>query len=226
MSYTELGKYVKINVAQSTRTIYYQNIFILDSSKIKEQSSLSEQLKKETNSGLIEDASSKAKVNPSSIETNTSSFSPYNNMSIISLPKNRPQTLNDDRPGEDVFDTCNVDDCNISMISSKVEDKECSPDASINSGININSTSTPISTKRNVLKITDLAVLDPVKSEAIHTSENPISPTSKQYPTLIGNQNNPKLQNGYKSSNKTTPPHSCDLCNVIVNSAAQLTQVI
>ena len=146
-------------------------------------------------------------------------------MSVISHPKNRPQTLNDDRLGENVFDNCNVDDCNISMISSKIENKERSPDVSIDSATNINSTSTPISTKRNVLEVTDLAVLDPVKSKADHTSENPMSSTSKQYPTLIGNQNNPKLQNGYKSSNKTTPPHSCDLCNVIVNSAAQLTQV-
>ena len=145
-------------------------------------------------------------------------------MSTISLPKNRPQTLNDGRPGENVFDDCNVDDCNTSIISSKIEDKECSPDVSINSATTINSTSTPISTKRNVLEVTDLALLDPVKSKAVHTSENPMSPTSKQYPTLIGIQN-PKLQSGYKSSNKTTPPHSCDLCNVIVNSAAQLTQV-
>ena len=136
----------------------------------------------------------------SSIETNTSSFTSYTNVSANQLPSHLAQTLENDLVVENIFDKCNIDDKrngrNISPLKSKIEHKDPSSESNLNNMTNIISASTPN------------------------------SPTSKNIPTLNGNNGNCKVLNGYKTSGKTSPTHSCDLCNVIVNSAAQLTQVI
>ena len=169
---------------------------------------------------------------PSSIETNTSSFSPYNNMSVTPPPSHLSQSMKDESNGESAYDNNKIgndeNDCNIPFISSNVETKASLSETNTKGATNVSSPSASISCKMKNLEVENIVVLDPVKaanSNLVNTTETPKSPTNKQYPIYSTNSKS-LLPNNYKTASKITPTHSCYLCNVIVNSAAQLTQVI
>ena len=215
---------------------------LLDLTKTKTQPPLSESLIKETISGLVQDNSivgpslstysNESIRKPSSIETNTSSFSPYNNMSVVPLPSHLTLPTEEGNQEESAHDNTSMDnkknDCNIPFTSSNVETKESSSEASTKHTTDVSSISAPISCKRKSLEVENIVVLDPSKatnSNVVNLTDSPKSPTTKQYP--IYNTNSKSiLPNSYKAASKILPAHSCYLCNVIVNSAAQLTQVV
>ena len=117
-------------------------------------------------------------------------------------------------------------DCNTSFISSSDEAKESSEPES-DRAVNIGQ---PLCSSKSILEgATDDAINDinPMKNNTSSAMEVPKSPTSKQYPsTIVAITSKSSSHVNLKSLNKTAAANSCDLCNVIVNSSAQLTQVI
>ena len=117
-------------------------------------------------------------------------------------------------------------DCNTSFISSSDEAKESSEPESERV---VSIVQTLCSSKSILEGATDDALNDiiPMKNDTSNSMEVPKSPTSKQYPSTIGAIPSKSASHvNLKSLNKTAAANSCDLCNVIVNSSAQLTQVI
>ena len=116
--------------------------------------------------------------------------------------------------------------CNTSFISSSDEGKESSEPES-ERVVNIGQT---LCSSKSILEgATDDVINDinPMKNNNSNSIEVPKSPTSKQYPATIGAITSKSSSHvNLKSLNKTAAAYSCDLCNVIVNSSVQLTQVI
>lgn len=117
-------------------------------------------------------------------------------------------------------------DCNTSFISSSDEAKESSEPESER----VLSIGQPLCSTKSILDGATDDVLDnmnPNKNSASNSVEAPKSPTTKQYPSTIGSISSKSASHvNLKCLNKTAVAYSCDMCNVIVNSSAQLTQVI
>ena len=128
----------------------------------------------------------------------------------------------DNREGDKNYNN----DCNASFISSSDEAKESSEPES-ERVVNIGQ---PLCSSKSILEgATDDALNDriPMKNDTSNSMEVPKSPTSKQYPSTIGAITSKSASHvNLKSLSKAAAANSCDLCNVIVNSSAQLTQVI
>jgi len=181
------------------------------------------------------------KINPGSHETNTRSSSAYHNAPAIpfQIPLPQPNVpgnnlINDAAKEEIICDNDETNnqnnECNSSFVSSIDEAKESSEDDSDRIAHIISST-LPISCNRKKLDGGDIILLDtsmPVKSNTSSTTEVSKSTTTKLQTIIPGiNGSKPLLSpSNVKPSTKTSPNYCCDMCNVIVNSAAQLTQVI
>jgi len=173
-----------------------------------------------------------------SIEANTSSLSAYHNATVIpfSIPMPQPiplpsRKLMHDPTNETVLSNDNGhnpgNDSNTSFVSSSDDARELSEiDSDRISHILPDSSS--ISSYRKKLERSNNTLLDPIlaiKETALDNADVPRSPTAKQHP-CVPETNCSKLlgPNNFQSPSKTSLTHSCDMCNVIVNSAAQLTQ--
>ena len=117
-------------------------------------------------------------------------------------------------------------DCNTSFISSSDEAKESSEPESER----VQSIGQPICSSKSTLDGATADVIDniiPMKNSTLNSMEVPKSPTTKQYTSSLGAISTKSASHvNLKCLNKTAVAYSCDMCNVIVNSSAQLTQVI
>ena len=185
--------------------------------------------------------STSIKINPVSHETITSSSSAYDNdpdtpfQILLPQPNLRGSKLINVAAKEElVFDNDETNnqsnECNSSFVSSIDEAKESSEDDSDRIS-HIISCTIPISCNRKTLKGGDSILSDtsiPGKSNTSSTTEVSKSSTTKQH-TIIPGLNGSKTllsSSNVKILTKTSPNYCCEMCNVIVNSAAQLTQVI
>ena len=119
-----------------------------------------------------------------------------------------------------------TNDCNTSFISSSDDAKESSEPES-ERVVNIGQS---LCSSKSILDGATDDVIDniiPMKNSTSNSMEVPKSPTTKQYTSTIGAISTKSApQVNLKGLNKTAVAYSCDMCNVIVNSSAQLTQVI
>ena len=177
------------------------------------------------------------KNNTISPETKPSSSNTFQDIPVIPFQMSLPQAvLAVDKPTSDAASGQRTDndipthlnhDCNVSFVSSSDEAKESSePDSERVSSTPLDSSHIPNS--RTILEGSEIALMDPLKpinGNSLITTEIPRSPTGpKPTITAANASKSPPSLNG-KVPNKIVSPFSCDMCNVIVNSAAQLTQV-
>ena len=177
------------------------------------------------------------KNNTISVETKPSSSNTFQDIPVIPFQISLPQAAvpvdkptnnaaSGQRPDNDIATHLNHD-CNVSFVSSSDEAKESSEaDSERISSTPLDSSLIPNS--RTILEENEIALIDPlkpIKGNSLLTTETPRSPTGpKPTITAANASKSPPSLNG-KVPNKIVSPFSCDMCNVIVNSAAQLTQV-
>ena len=172
------------------------------------------------------------KSNPSELQENSGSVSEYKTAAVIQFPKQLPNSnLVKNISNETVFGNINghkpANDCNTSFVSLSDDAREIS-EADSDQIANISLESSSISSSRKKLDRAKITRIDPIttKENTFDNVETPRSPTMKKHHDLPGTNCSKSLgTSNSKTPNKTSLTQSCNMCNVIVNSAAQLTQV-
>ena len=220
-----------------------------DSRKVREILPSSEKHKKDKIVNSVSDSNSvdvRAATNslnkpskPGSLKMSTTSSTAFQDLPVIHFPISLPQEVVqvdnsiNDTSNPTVLDHDNLNsqshDCNVSFVSSSDEAKESS-EADSERISNDLVDSTLISSNIKKLEGADISLLDTIKTmngNSLTAVDSPRSPTAIKNPVIASTIiSKPLPPNMGKVSSKTSPTYSCDMCNVIVNSPAQLTQVI